>query len=94
MVTETVGDQYVFKVPTLRNIALTGPYFHSGRGSDLGQAVEVMAASQIGAPVSAEEAGQIAAFLGSLTGEQPRITYPLLPPGAAAAPLPASPSRG
>ncbi len=88
MVTETVGDQYVFKVPTLRNIALTAPYFHSGRAWDLGQAVGVMAVSQIGAPVSAEEIQKITAFLDSLTGEQPRIVYPILPPSVAATPRP------
>ncbi len=86
MVTETVGDQYVFKVPTLRNIALTAPYFHSGRAWDLGQSVGVMAISQIGAPVSAEEIQKIVVFLESLTGEQPRIVYPLLPPSVSATP--------
>ncbi len=90
MVTDTVGDQYVFKVPQLRNIALTAPYFHSGRAWDLAQSVAVMASSQVGAPVSAEENAHITAFLGSLTGEQPRITYPVLPvaagPGAAPPP--------
>ena len=85
MVTETVGDQYVFKVPQLRNVAVTAPYFHSGRASGLAQSVEVMAASQIGAPVNAEETAHITAFLASLTGEPPRITYPVLPPGVAAA---------
>ncbi|MDH5255858.1 MAG: cytochrome-c peroxidase [Gammaproteobacteria bacterium] len=88
MVTDTVGDQYVFKVPQLRNIALTAPYFHSGRAWDLAQAVAVMAASQIGAPVSAEEVGRITAFLESLTGEQPGVTYPALPPAVGPAPLP------
>ena len=86
MVTDTVGDQYVFKVPQLRNIALTAPYFHSGRAWDLAQSVAVMAASQIGAPVSDKENAQITAFLESLTGEQPRITYPILPPGVAPPP--------
>ncbi|MEQ1801504.1 MAG: cytochrome c peroxidase [Gammaproteobacteria bacterium] len=86
MVTETVGDQYVFKVPPLRNVALTAPYFHSGRASDLSQAVAVMAASQIGAPVSEAEGARISAFLESLTGEQPRVTYPVLPPGGPSPP--------
>ena len=85
LVTDTVGDQYVFKVPQLRNVAVTAPYFHSGRASGLAQSVEVMAASQIGAPVNAEETAHITAFLASLTGEPPRITYPVLPPGVAAA---------
>ena len=88
MVTKTAGDEYVFKVPTLRNIALTAPYFHSGRSWDLRQAVEVMAVSQLGAPVNAAEAGQIVAFLGALTGEQPKIVYPVLPPSVAETPRP------
>jgi len=88
MVTKTVGDQYVFKVPQLRNIALTAPYFHSGRAWDLAQSVAVMAASQIGAPVSGEENAQITAFLESLTGEQPRITFPVLPAAVGPAPPP------
>jgi cytochrome c peroxidase len=80
MVTETVGDQYVFKVPTLRNIAVTAPYFHSGRSWDLRQAVGVMAASQIGAPLDAGETELIALFLESLTGDPPRVVHPVLPP--------------
>lgn len=88
MVTSTAGDEYVFKVPSLRNIALTAPYFHSGRSWDLRQAVGVMAASQLGLPVTDEEAGKIVEFLGALTGDQPRITYPALPPGVATTPRP------
>jgi cytochrome c peroxidase len=87
-VTKTAGDEYVFKVPTLRNIELTAPYFHSGRSWDLGQAVGVMAASQLGLPVTDEEAGKIVAFLGALTGEQPKIVYPVLPPSVASTPRP------
>lgn len=87
-VTKTAGDEYVFKVPTLRNIELTAPYFHSGRSWDLGQAVGVMAASQLGLPVTDEEAGKIVAFLGALTGDQPKIAYPVLPPSVAATPRP------
>ncbi len=87
-VTKTAGDEYVFKVPTLRNIELTAPYFHSGRSWDLGQAVGVMAASQLGLPVTDEEAGKIVAFLGALTGDQPKIVYPVLPPSVAATPRP------
>ena len=87
-VTKTASDEYVFKVPTLRNIELTAPYFHSGRSWDLGQAVGVMAASQLGLPVTDEEAGKIVAFLGALTGDQPKLVYPVLPPSVAATPRP------
>ncbi len=87
-VTKTATDEYVFKVPTLRNIALTAPYFHSGRSWDLRQAVAVMGTSQLGAQLTPEETDTIVAFLDGLTGEQPKIAYPLLPPGVAATPRP------
>ncbi|HET6520141.1 MAG TPA: cytochrome-c peroxidase [Geminicoccaceae bacterium] len=87
-VTETVSDEYVFKVPTLRNIALTPPYFHSGRSWDLRQAVAVMGASQLGIELSDGEIDRITAFMHALTGEQPRVEYPLLPPSVATTPRP------
>ena len=87
-VTKTATDEYVFKVPTLRNIALTAPYFHSGRSWDLRQAVAVMGSSQLGTQLSAGEIDAIVEFLASLTGTQPKITYPALPPGVAATPRP------
>ncbi|MBS0578202.1 MAG: cytochrome-c peroxidase [Proteobacteria bacterium] len=87
-VTKTATDEYVFKVPTLRNIALTAPYFHTGRSWDLRQAVAVMGSSQLGAQLTAAEIDQIVAFLDSLTGTQPKITYPMLPPSVAATPRP------
>lgn len=83
MVTKTPGDEYVFKVPTLRNIALTAPYFHTGQAWDLRQAVAVMGASQLGIRLTDDEVGKITTFLGSLTGEQPKVTYPILPPSVA-----------
>lgn len=88
MVTKTPGDEYVFKVPTLRNIALTAPYFHSGNAWDLRQAVAVMGASQLGIQLTSDDVDKITAFLGSLTGEQPKITYPILPPSVASTPRP------
>lgn len=87
-VTKTVSDEYVFRVPTLRNIALTAPYFHTGRAWDLRQAVAVMGTSQLGAQLGADETERIVAFLGSLTGELPQIVYPQLPPSVAATPRP------
>jgi cytochrome c peroxidase len=87
-VTKTVSDEYVFRVPTLRNIALTAPYFHTGRSWDLRQAVAVMGASQLGAQLSDAETDHIVAFLASLTGEVPRVVYPQLPPSVAATPRP------
>jgi len=87
-VTKSVSDEYVFKVPTLRNIALTAPYFHTGRSWDLRQSVAVMGTSQLGAQLSADETQKIAILLESLTGEQPKVVYPLLPPSVAATPRP------
>lgn len=83
-VTKSVSDEYVFKVPTLRNIALTAPYFHTGRSWDLRQAVAVMGVTQLGAQLTADETEKVAAFLESLTGEQPKIVFPILPPNVAA----------
>lgn len=87
-VTKSATDEYVFKVPTLRNIALTAPYFHTGRSWDLRQAVAVMGSSQLGAQLTSKEIDDIVAFLGGLTGEQPKITYPILPPSVTATPQP------
>jgi len=88
MVTKNARDEYVFRAPTLRNVTLTAPYFHTGRAWDLRQAVGVMGSSQLGAQLTDEEIDKIVAFLGSLTGEQPKIVYPVLPPSVASTPQP------
>jgi cytochrome c peroxidase len=88
MVTKTPSDEYVFKVPTLRNIKLTAPYFHTGQAWDLRQAVAVMGASQLGIKLSDDEVDKITTFLDSLTGEQPKVVYPILPPSGAGTPRP------
>ncbi len=88
LVTGAEDDGYVFKVPTLRNIALTPPYFHSGKVWDLREAVRAMAANQLGAELTEGEVDKIVAFLGSLTGEQPEVMFPLLPPSSATTPRP------
>jgi cytochrome c peroxidase len=85
-VTRTATDEYVFKSPSLRNVALTAPYFHSGVVWDLEQAVAVMSSAQLGIELSAEEIGAIVDFLRALTGEQPKIEYPVLPPSTAGSP--------
>jgi cytochrome c peroxidase len=87
-VTRAEEDAYVFKVPTLRNIALTPPYFHSGAVWDLADAVGVMGSAQLGATLDAEQEAQIVAFLESLTGELPQVVYPILPPSTAETPRP------
>jgi cytochrome c peroxidase len=87
-VTKTATDEYVFKVPSLRNIALTPPYFHSGQVWDLRQAVAVMGSAQLGAKLSDQETDAIAAFLRSLTGKAPKVDVPILPPHTRETPLP------
>lgn len=79
-VTKRSEDKYVFKVPGLRNVELTAPYFHAGQTYDLKQAVAVMASAQLGKKLAPEELDKIAAFLVSLTGRQPEIVLPILPP--------------
>ncbi|GAB4126306.1 MAG: cytochrome-c peroxidase [Rhodothalassiaceae bacterium] len=78
-VTGDPADEYVFKVPSLRNVALTRPYFHSGAVWSLREAVQVMGKAQLGADLDDSDAGLIAEFLESLTGQQPKIVYPALP---------------
>jgi cytochrome c peroxidase len=78
-VTRTLADKYVFKVPGLRNVELTAPYFHTGRARDLKQAAAVMGEAQLGVKLTDAETSQIAAFLKSLTGRQPDIALPILP---------------
>ena len=88
VVTGKTDDDYNFKVPSLRNIALTAPYFHTGSVWDLRQAVEVMGNAQLGDKLTTPEIDGITAFLGSLTGVQPSIVLPILPGGVAATPRP------
>ena len=63
-VTKKAEDKFVFKVPSLRNIALTGPYFHDGKVSMLSEAVKQMAWLQRGEKLTDEQAAPIVAFLG------------------------------
>lgn len=78
-VTRAVADKYAFKVPSLRNVELTAPYFHTGSAANLAKAVTVMGEAQLGARLSDSETAAIVAFLGSLTGRQPEVTLPILP---------------
>jgi len=68
-VTGHEADRFKFKVPTLRNIALTWPYFHDGSAGNLREAVEMMAACQTGEIVTPGEVDLVIAFLETLTGE-------------------------
>lgn len=87
-VTKNEADKFVFKVPTLRNIELTYPYFHDGAEWDLTQAVITMSNIQLGMEISQQEAESITAFLKTLTGELPKVTLPHLPPSTVETPRP------
>jgi len=63
-------DRHVFKVPSLRNVALTAPYFHNGSAATLEEAVDVMFRYQLGRSAPPEDRALIVKFLNSLTGEQ------------------------
>lgn len=68
-VTKDEQDRYVFKVPSLRNIALTSPYFHDGSAKTLEEAVAVMAKYQLGRQLSQKDSDLIIKFLNTLNGE-------------------------
>jgi len=78
-VTKKSEDEHFWKVPTLRNIALTAPYFHNGAAKTLDEAVTVMGKTQLDKDLSKEEVADIVAFLNSLTGEFPKQKMPVLP---------------
>ena len=82
------ADRFNFKVPTLRNVELTYPYFHDGAYWKLEDAVDVMARLQLGRELNEEEIDNVVAFLKTLTGEQPEITLPILPPSTNDTPRP------
>ena len=69
LVTKVESDKYVFKVPSLRNIALTAPYFHDASAKTLDEAVDIMFRYQLGRVASKEDKEAIIRFLNTLTGE-------------------------
>jgi len=72
-ITKREEDKHVFKVPSLRNIALTAPYMHDGRVGTLKEAVELMTRYQLGRYMERGDTEAIVAFLESLTGKLPTI---------------------
>jgi cytochrome c peroxidase len=83
-VTHDQADLYVFKVPSLRNVAMTPPYFHDGSVPALPDAVRIMAKVQLGTTLGQSDIDDIVAFLNSLTGNLPATfaEAPTLPPAA------------
>ena len=70
-ITHQEEDRYRFRVASLRNVALTGPYFHDGSVAELGDAVRIMGRLQLGRELSDTDVTDLLAFLRSLTGEVP-----------------------
>lgn len=87
-VTGKDADRFNFKVPSLRNVELTYPYFHDGAASTLRDAVDTMGRIQLGKKFTAEENLKIVAFLKTLTGDQPEFLLPILPPSSDITPRP------
>ena len=87
-VTGRDADRFNFKVPTLRNVELTSPYFHDGAADTLTAAVDIMGRIQLGRRFSDEDNARIVAFLRTLTGDQPSIMLPQLPPSSDKTPRP------
>lgn len=71
-VTKNPQDKYYFKVPSLRNVEKTAPYFHDGSVKTLEEAVQTMAYYQLGRKLSTDEIVKIAAFLRTLSGDLPK----------------------
>ena len=79
-VTKNDADKYLWKVPTVRNAAITAPYFHNGSVGTLDEAVRVMAKVQLNQDLTDGQVADIVAFLSALTGEFPQQSMPQLPP--------------
>ncbi len=83
------GDKNgMVKVPTLRNITETAPYFHNGMIWNLKDAIKEMGRIQLGTKISDKQAESIEAFLGALTGKKPHMMLPMLPASTPATPKP------
>jgi cytochrome c peroxidase len=78
-VTGKVEDKNMWRVPTLRNLAFTAPYMHTGRVKSLHEAVRVMSMTQLGKELEAIQVEDIVAFLRALNGKFPQQTMPRLP---------------
>lgn len=87
-VTGKDADRFKFKVPTLRNVEMTYPYFHDGEAETLTEAVDIMGRLQLGKKFTDEENAKIVAFLKTLTGDQPSFLMPILPPSTDSTPRP------
>lgn len=77
-VTRDETDRRMWRVPVLRNVALTAPYFHNGQVKTLEEAIRVMGTTQLGKELSQQQLADIAAFLHSVSGRFPEQRFPKL----------------
>jgi cytochrome c peroxidase len=91
-VTRNEADRAIFKVPSLRNVEKTAPYFHDGKTAALNEAIARMAEFQVGKNLTDQQIGSILTWMGSLTGELPAeyIQEPALPRSTSKTPKPGS----
>ena len=83
------GDKNgMVKVPTLRNITETAPYFHNGTVWNLAEAVKIMGETQLGMTLNDKETASIVTFLKALDGKKPEVIYPQLPASTDKTPKP------
>jgi len=89
-ITKAEADKFMFKVPSLRNVAKTAPYFHDGKIADLPAAIREMGKLQLGKSFTDDEVKWIGAFLDALTGEVPAAltAQPKLPKSGPKTPKP------
>ncbi len=78
-VTGKADDDHFFRVQSWRNVAMTAPYFHDGSVKTLSEAVRMMAKIQLDTKLSDHDVADIVAFLETLTGKTPQVTYPVFP---------------
>jgi len=78
-VTGKDDDDHFFRVQSWRNVAMTAPYFHDGSVKTLSEAVRIMAKVQLDTNISDADVADIVAFLETLTGKAPQVTYPVFP---------------
>ncbi len=88
--TDNRADRHVFKVPGLRNVVETGPWFHDGSQTELAEVVRIMGYHQLGQSLDDQQIEDIVAFLGSLTGriDAEYVAKPTLPPSGPETPAP------
>ena len=79
VVTGDEDDRFAFKTPTLRNVAVTYPYFNNGSVEDLDEAIQLMADQMLDRELEEETVAEIEAFMHALTGKMPEVTPPALP---------------